>query len=267
MKNKIALLLLALIFSLGCGTKKLLTYGIDASKMPDISSEAILKKNFAIECSTSKEMPATSQVVPAGRFMITLPFFAYYKKHFVCTPGSQSFDKLPGNMKVALSSEMRSGVFPETLASNYTLKLTIEESKFDFDYMNKGSIIVPVFFEIRIKKEYVAPMKFSLKVNYELLKDGVVVKKGTAQAEKKITEKISSEVPLPSGPMYVRNPAYFPGSNQSQGHYNTAKDYQQVLGGTYSEAQHAMSYGFIETFNLMEEVSKKVCADIKDIVK
>lgn len=268
MKNNITILMLAVFFSFGCGTRKLLVAGIDGSKMPDISTEASPKKHFSIEASNlKKEMPAVSQIVPSGRFMIVLPFFAFYKKHFTCSPSAKSFEKLPDNMKTAFSKEMKSAAFPEDLASGYTLKLTIEELKFNFEYMNKGTIIIPVFFEIRIKNEYMSPMYFSLKVSYELSKDGTVLKKGTVLKEKKITEKISSKIPLPSGPMYVQNPAYFPGSHQSEGHYNTAKDYQQVLGGTYSEAQHAMSYGFIETFNLMEEVSKEIWRDIQDLVK
>ena len=268
--KKISLFLLATVIITACSTKKLLTAGIASGKMPDISKSAITNSKFKVETiDTKKGFPATDQIIKNRSYVIPLPFCAFYKQHYTCSPGQKSFSAMAPDLSAIFSNELKEAGVKDNLSGNYSLKLKIEESNFKFEYNNKGSIIILIILEIRNKKEFIMPMTCSMKVSYELMKDNAVIKKGIVTKEEKITEKISADVPLPDGPTYTREYGWDPASGtfKNQEHYNTAKDYQQLQGGTYTEATHAMAYGYTLILNLMSTVSKDICAEIKDSVK
>jgi hypothetical protein len=270
MKKSLICLCLAVLVLGACGTKKLLTAGIASSKIPDITKTTVTIPNFKITVQDSKEgIPTSDQLVKNTSYVVPLPFFAFYKQHYTCTPGQGAFASLAPGLEAIFSNEVKEAGFADDLKSSYNLKLKVEETNFKFEYMNKGTIIVLLILTIRNKNEYVAPMTCSMKVSYELSKDNAVIKKGTISKEEVVTSKISTGVPLPTGPTYKKNPAYSPHvyTGQPEYTYNTRNDYQQLQGGTYTEARHAMTYGYTVMFNLMSNASKDICSEIKSLVK
>ncbi len=267
MKKLLLFFSVAIIFIYGCGTKRLLEYGIDTSKMDTISQPKMNSK-FSVEVTgADKNFPDTTRIIPNGRYVIVLPFCAFYKKHFICMPSKKSFEKINDNFIAVLSNEIIASKLSDNLSGNYKLRVNVEDSKFKFDYYHKGSMFIIIVASLRFKNEYISPMYYSMKVNYELLDGDKVIKTGSLSKEMMIKEEISTEVPLPSAPMYIRNPYYIPGTGMSEGHYNTANDYQQLMGGPHEETKYAMKYGFVGIINMMSDISKDICKDIKEKVK
>lgn len=253
-----------------CQVKKLLKIGMQTSTMQTVKAQnPDNQTGVAVEVvkdDSINGIPREEKLKKVESYVVTLPFVAFYKKDFVCYPGQKSFANLPDNLQTYMSDEIATYA-NKPAAGKYKLRLHIEDCNFNFEYKNKGSIIVALIVTFRTKKEFVSPLAFSMKVGYELLKDDQVIQKGSFTRERKVDEQISANVPIfiPNTRYYSNDPhsPYY----RSPGQRSVDADYAQLQGGTAPESIHAMKYGFAVYEELIDGITKDIMAAVGPSLK
>ncbi len=259
MKKIIAPFLVFAVLFTACYSVKKADKFISTIKLPAVAKSAPVAnlKVTIDEKSFFDSIPDQAQLKKAGRYFIPLPFVAFWKANYYCTPGKQTFkDSLIQNITSSVNSAM-ANVLPAGNTSAYELILKQESSNFKFKYNNKGFIVVLLIVTFGNKKEFVSPVTMDMTLNYQLKKDGVVIKSGKVTQSKQITEKIEGDTPLP----YVNDPLKTPTQNANAMHY------QFAAGDAGKTIKNGMLFGLVEYNNMMREAVSAIAGEAKKTIQ
>lgn len=237
---------------------------MDTQKLPELSATGDPLNNVTIDIARNASVtgiPEKGKLVEKSQYVVPLPFVGFFGGHLLMKPGDSSLvSPLYDNLNTSLQNEITAG-YPQNLQGHYVLKVNVDSSSFQFRYKRKGYVIW-LFLMFMHKKEYCDNRDLSISVSYDLLRDGVSVKKGSLTKTSHSDEKISSNTPMPEAKPYdPLNPMDSP---------SAAAVRQQdafAFGGIGGTVDNGLQHGFYAYNDLIVEVSKQIVNDTKDVVK
>jgi hypothetical protein len=237
---------------------------MDARTLPALaaSTDSISKVSVEIEKTAAVEgIPMKGAVPKKSQYVVPLPFVGFFGANVVMKPGAPTLvSPLYANLETALKGEIQNS-YPKGMNNNYVLKMKVDSSNFTFRYHKKGFMIWVFIVQFGKKKEWCSPSDLSLSVSYELLNNGVVVKKGAVTKVKHDTEKILSTTPIPNARPYN---SFDPFDSPSKA---MVRDQQQfAFGGSAGTIAHGLDYNLAQYNILIQDVAKQVIDETKTSV-
>jgi hypothetical protein len=167
-----------------------LAYIMDSEIAPTKSEFSVFTDTILFD--TSLLNPSTVVTREKGWF-IPLVFVYIWNSHNNCIQGKSIMEEDPAVfLKTSLNSEInRSGYFKldSLKESEYSLELSIDEIKAEGPYVSKGFFYFALYVYGFSYGDYAGPANASLKISYQLKKNGQLIHSNTFSSEKK-TEQI-----------------------------------------------------------------------------
>ena len=263
--KKVCLLLFMGALMSGCVFYGPVAGYMDTQKLPELSRTGDSLKNVQLEIARTSSItgiPDKGTLAEKSQYVVPLPFVGFFGGKLLMKPGDTSLvSPMYDNLDVSLRNEMAAS-FPKSMQGNYVLKVKVDSSSCAFRYKRKGYVVWIFFIQFGGKKEYCSPRDISLSVSYELLDNGVVVKKGAFTKTSHSDEKISAATPWPQAKPYdPTNPADSPSAAavRQQGAF--------AFGGIGATLSKGLEHTFYAYNDLIVDVSKQIVAETKDSVK
>lgn len=249
----------------GCTSFGSLGKQMDSKTLPlfiAVREDSTSQVKIEIEKTTSiTGIPELGCVPKKSQYVVPLPFVGFFGAKALLQPGEKTIvSPMYSNLEAAIKGEME-GSYPKNLKNKYTLKLKVDSSNFTFNYYKKG-VVIWFFISIMHKKEYCSPSNMSITTSYELLENGITVKKNSVTKTKHSEEKIFSTTPIPAAKPYDMNDPF-----DTQAKASVRAQDQFAFGGAAGTIAHGFSYNLAQYNILIQDLAKQIIEETKASVK